>query len=38
MFAGFNTPLAVLLAAVSTVALAYVLALYGRRFAGAGAV
>ncbi|MFZ0090993.1 MAG: APC family permease [Solirubrobacteraceae bacterium] len=38
VYAGFNTPLAVLLAAVGTMALAYVLTLYGRRFAGAGAV
>jgi amino acid transporter len=38
VFAGFNTPLSVLLAGVGMAALAYVLALYGRRFAGAGAV
>ncbi len=38
VFAGFNTPFAVLLTAVGTLALAYVLTLYGRRFAGAGAV
>jgi amino acid transporter len=38
VFAGFNTPLSVLIAGVGTFALAYVLALYGRRFAGAGAV
>lgn len=38
VFAGFNTPLSVLLAAVGTVALAYVLTLFARRFAGAGAV
>jgi len=38
VFAGFNTPLSVLLAAVGAIALAGVLALYGRRFAGAGAV
>jgi amino acid transporter len=38
VFAGFNTPLSVLLAAAGAVALAYVLALFGRRFAGAGAV
>ncbi len=37
VFAGFNTPLSVLLASVGTVALAYVLTLYARRFAGAGA-
>lgn len=37
-FADFNTPLSVLLAAVGAIALAYVLALYGRRFAGPGAV
>ncbi|HEX5192846.1 MAG TPA: APC family permease [Solirubrobacteraceae bacterium] len=38
VFAGFNTPLAVLLAGAGAFALAYVLAMYGRRFAGAGAV
>jgi amino acid transporter len=38
VFAGFDTPLSVLLAAIGTVALAYVLTLYGRRFAGPGAV
>jgi hypothetical protein len=38
VFAGFNTPLSVLLAAVGTVALAYVLTLYGRRSAGPGAI
>jgi amino acid transporter len=38
VFAGFNTPLSVLFAGVGTLALAYVLVLYGRRFAGAGAV
>jgi amino acid transporter len=37
-FAGFNTPLSVLLAAIGAVALAYVLTLFGCRFAGAGAV
>lgn len=36
--AGFNTPLSVLLAAVGTVALGYVVMLYARRYAGAGAV
>lgn len=38
VFAAFNTPLAVLLAAIGTLALAYVLSIYGRRYAGAGAV
>lgn len=38
VFAGFNTPLSVLLAAVGVLALAYVVALYARRFAGPGAV
>lgn len=38
VYAGYNTPLAVLFATVGTVALAYVLTLYGRRYAGAGAV
>lgn len=38
VFAGFNTPLSVLLAAVGTIALAYVLTVFGRRFAGAGAI
>lgn len=38
VFAGFTTPLSVLLAGLGTLALAYVLTLYGRRFAGAGAV
>jgi amino acid transporter len=38
VFAGFNTPLAVLLAGAGALALAYVLAMYGRRFAGAGAI
>jgi amino acid transporter len=37
-FAGFNAPLSVLIAAVGAIALADVLAVYGRRFAGAGAV
>ena len=36
--AAFNTPLAVLLAGVGVLAIGYVLALYARRFAGAGAV
>jgi amino acid transporter len=38
VFAGFNTPLSVLLAGVGMLALAYVLSVYGRRYAGAGAV
>jgi len=38
VFAGFNTPLSVLLAAVGTVALAYVLTVFGRRFAGSGGI
>src|SRR5262245_4118189 len=38
VFAGFNTPLSVLVAGVGTLALSFVLVLYGRRFAGAGAV
>jgi amino acid transporter len=38
VFAGFNTPLAVLLAGLGTLGLAYALVLYGRRFAGAGGV
>jgi amino acid transporter len=37
-FAAFNTPLSVVLAAVGTFALAYVLGMYGRRYVGAGAV
>jgi amino acid transporter len=36
--AAFNTPLAVLLAGVGVLAIGYVLALYARRYAGAGAV
>ena len=32
VFAGFNTPLSVLLGGLGTLALFYVLALYGRRF------
>lgn len=38
VFARINTPLSVLLAGIGTLALAYVLSLYARRFAGAGAV
>lgn len=38
VFAGINTPLSVLLAAVGMLGLGYVLTLYGRRFTGAGAV
>jgi amino acid transporter len=38
VFAGFNTPLSVLLAGVGMLGLAYALVLYGRRFAGAGGV
>jgi amino acid transporter len=38
VFAGFNTPLSVLLAAVGMIALAYVLTVFARRFSGAGAV
>jgi amino acid transporter len=38
VFAGFNTPLSVLLAGVGMLALAYVLTVYGRCYAGAGAV
>jgi amino acid transporter len=38
VFAGFNTPLSVALAGIGTLALAYVLAMYARRFTGAGAV
>lgn len=38
VFAGFDTPLSVVLAAIGAVALAYVLTLYARRFAGAGAI
>lgn len=37
-FAGFNTPLSVLLAGLGTFGLAYALLIYGRRFAGAGGV
>lgn len=37
-FAAFNTPLSVVLAAAGTLALAYVLGMYGRRYVGAGAV
>jgi amino acid transporter len=36
--AGYNTPLSVLLAFVGSMALAYVIVVYARRFAGAGAV
>ena len=35
---GYNTPLAVLLAFVGSIAFAYVLSLYARRYAGAGAM
>jgi amino acid transporter len=35
---GFNTPLAVLFAFVGSLALAYVISLYARRYAGAGAM
>jgi len=38
VFAGFSTPLSVLLAAAGTVGLAYALSLYGRQFSGPGAV
>jgi amino acid transporter len=38
VFAGFNTPLSVLLAGLGVLGLAYALMLYGRRFAGAGGV
>ena len=38
VFAGFNSPLSVLLAGLGTLALCYVLVLYGSRFAGAGGV
>jgi hypothetical protein len=38
VFAGFNRPLLVLLTAVCMVALGRALSLYGRRFAGPGAV
>ncbi len=38
VFAGFNTPLAILLAGAGTLGLAYVLTLYARRFTGSGAV
>jgi amino acid transporter len=38
VFAGFNTPLSVLLAGLGTLGLAYALVLYGRRFAGAGGI
>lgn len=38
VFAGFNTPLSVLLAGLGVLGLAYALVLYGRRFAGAGGV
>ncbi len=38
VYAGFDTPLAVALAAMGAIALAYVLSLYGRRFAGPGVV
>jgi len=38
VFAGFNTPLSVLLAGLGMLGLAYALVLYGRRFAGAGGV
>jgi amino acid transporter len=36
VYAGFNTPLSVAIAAIGVIALAYVLSLYGRRFAGPG--
>ncbi len=38
VFAGFDTPLSVLLAGLGTLGLAYALVLYGRRFAGAGGI
>jgi amino acid transporter len=38
VFAGFNTPLSVLLAGLGMLGLAYALVLYGRRFAGAGGI
>jgi amino acid transporter len=38
VFAGFNTPLSVLLAGLGTLGLAYALVLYARRFAGAGGI
>lgn len=38
VFAGYNTPLSVLLAGLGVLGLAYALVLYGRRFAGAGGV
>jgi amino acid transporter len=36
--AGFSTPLAVLLGSIGSLGLAYVIAIYARRFAGAGAI
>ena len=36
--AGFNTPASVLLASVGMIGLAYVISLYARRYAGAGAM
>jgi amino acid transporter len=36
--AGYNTPLSVVLAFIGSMALAYVIVVYARRFAGAGAV
>ncbi len=36
--AGFSTPLSVLLGSIGSLGLAYVIAIYARRFAGAGAI
>src|SRR5215213_6393320 len=36
--AGFNTPLSVLLGSIGALGLAYVIAIYARRYAGAGAI
>src|SRR5438067_1836855 len=36
--AGFSTPLSILLGSVGTMGLAYVIAIYARRYAGAGAI
>ncbi|MBV9536429.1 MAG: hypothetical protein JO321_13565, partial [Solirubrobacterales bacterium] len=36
--AGFSTPLSILLGSVGSLGLAYVIAIYARRYAGAGAI
>src|SRR5438270_4561050 len=36
--AGYSTPIAILLGSIGSIGLAYVIAIYARRFAGAGAI